>query len=45
MKIENLWKAITNLSSLFEVQKIKINEEEYEVKYNVLDQNGEIIKF
>ena len=43
--LENLWMALQLLDGVFELQEKKISKKQYKIKYTVLDENSEEVKF
>ena len=40
-----LWKAVNQIDLIFEIESKKISDKRYEVKYEILNENGESIEF
>jgi len=43
--LKYLWKAVNQIDLIFEIESKKISDKRYEVKYEILNENGESIEF
>jgi len=43
--LKYLWKAVNQIDFIFEIKSKRISDKRYEVKYEILNENGESIEF